>query len=291
MRTLPLFIIALLMSLPLLSQAQTLHIVTSIKPLALIASDIAAEDASVEYLVPNAGSIHHYSMRVSDRVKVDQADVILLVGAGLEPFVNKMQNLSAKVLILAEQEGVVGLVGEHDDHDETEHPTENHTDASNVDPHLWLGPRNAAIVATVLAKKLGELRPEQRQIYAQRAEAFSAQIEKNLQGFTAEKPFTYFAYHNAFNYLFAALGLDMAGSLTESNENGLGLRSLFTVKQHIENSSNACILAPANNIDKVRKQFGNKNAMVAIDMLADHQHYDSFNHYLAAMIRAIQHCQ
>ena len=60
--------------------------VTSIKPLALIAQEIAGDKVSVENLLPVKASPHDYPLRVSDIRRLQDADLVLWVGPSLETF-------------------------------------------------------------------------------------------------------------------------------------------------------------------------------------------------------------
>lgn len=260
--------------------AQPINILTSIRPLALIASDIAGDDAQVEYLVPNEGSIHHYSMRVSDRVKVDNADLFIMIGAGLEPFSEKITGITSHRLVMAELPAIETLEGgEHDDH----------AHSGSIDPHLWLSPKNATLMALAIKHWLIENYPRNSDRYEANYQDFIARQGEALIPLSDSTQWHYYTYHNAFEYLFKSLNLHVEASLTTSNEAGVGMRSLYDLKQRLAKQTNYCVLASKNVAQKTRKQLGVE--VVHIDMLASYGEYNHYSDYLKSMLKTIQTCQ
>lgn len=270
-----------LMALPGFARAD-LNVVTSIKPLALLLGDLGGEHVQVTTLVPNAGSIHHYSMRVSDRMAVAKADMVVLVGAGLEPFMGKLSGIDAdQMLRMDVLPGVEthGLEGNDDEH--------NHD--SHIDPHLWLSPANSALLAKAISESLIRLMPDQRAFFEQRLTEVLASQHRLSDGVNLPDGVDYFAYHNAFTYLLHPFGITLRGVLTNVNESRVGMRSLYRIKQAVQGASKACVLVQSNAREVSEKILGQVN-FAEIDVLADQHEYTSYSEYLAAMLRAIADC-
>ncbi len=276
--TLVLFII---LALPGFARAE-INVVTSIKPLALLLADLGGDQVTVTTLVPNAGSIHHYSMRVSDRVAVANADLVVLVGAGLEPFMGKLSGIGKdKLLRMDLLVGVEthGLEGDGDEHHHDGH----------IDPHLWLSPTNSAMLAEAISQRLISLLPEQRGAFEKRFQTVLAEQHRLTDGVNLPAGVDYFAYHNAFTYLLHPFGITLQGVLTNANESRVGMRSLYRIKQAVQGASKACVLVQSNARDVSEKILGKVN-FADIDVLADQREYTSYSDYLAAMLRAIADC-
>lgn len=270
-----------LITLPGIARAE-LNVVTSIRPLALLLGDLGGEHVQVTTLVPNAGSIHHYSMRVSDRMAVAKADLVVLVGAGLEPFMGKLSGIDAdKVLRMDVLPGVEthGLEGGDDDHHHDGH----------IDPHLWLSPANSALLAEVISDRLIALMPDQRELFEQRLTEVLASQRRLSDGVNLPDGVDYFAYHNAFTYLLHPFGITLQGVLTNVNESRVGMRSMYRIKQAVQGASKACVLVQSNAREVSEKILGQVN-FAEIDVLADQHEYTSYSEYLAAMLRAIADC-
>jgi zinc transport system substrate-binding protein len=257
-------------------------VVTSIEPLALLIKDIGGEDVGVTSLVPNAGSIHHYSMRMSDRIKVERADLVVLVGAGLEPFLEKLSGLEPNKVVRVDRLDHVATLAlaEDDDHDH------GHTD---VDPHLWLSPHNTGLLALKIAERLGQLIPAKADLFAERAVAFNTRQSSLLAGVNVSPETHYVAYHNAVAYLLAPLGIELRGVLTNVNESRLGMRSLFAIKREVQRAEDVCVLVQAQNRRMSEKILGQARYAV-LDVMADQGDYGTYQEYLAAMLNAIENC-
>lgn len=272
----------LLLSMSAVVRAE-IKIVTSIKPLALLINDIGGEFVQVTTLVPNAGSIHHYSMRVSDRVAVEQADMLVVVGAGLEPFSNKLSGLKNTYLLSMDQlEGIeTFLVTNEGNH--------SHGHVGTIDPHLWLSPANSAQLARALSHQLGERLPNKKTYFEQRLQIFLQAKDHILKDNSIPNHRPYFAYHNAFAYLLTAFGIELQGVLTNVNESRLGMRSLYQVKRAVQEAPGACVLVQHSARQMSEKILG-EIKYAEIDVLADRQEYNAYSDYLAAMLNAINDC-
>lgn len=261
------------------------NVVTSISPLALLVKDLGGDHVAVTSLVPNAGSIHHYSMRVSDRVAVDRADLVVLVGAGLEPFLGKLQGLDAqKITRLDQLPNIVSL-----DNNANDSNDEGHSHDAAIDPHLWLNPTNVELLADAIVKKLSELLPSEATQFQQRLKAFKIQQQQALVSVNLNKTRSYFAYHNSFAYLLSHYGIGLQGVLTNANESRMGMRSLYKVKQAVQATDNACVLVQQSTKKLSEKILGDVS-FAEIDVLAGQRQYSSYHEYLTAMLKAIDDC-
>lgn len=115
-----------------------LRIVVTIPPLQGLMEALAPPGASVRSLMPPGRSEHGYEFTPSDIAAVGQADVVVYVGLGLEPAVDKFvrQNVSARrrVVVLGD---VLGL--DADGHEHHPHGPDEPCDHA-VDVHVWLDP-------------------------------------------------------------------------------------------------------------------------------------------------------
>jgi zinc transport system substrate-binding protein len=132
---------------------QPLRVVVSIAPLKGLADDLTKDlgaAAKVELLVPVGAMEHGYEIPPSMISKLVQADVVVYVGLGLEPQVEKIlkenPRKGRREVCFAD---VVGIhpgagappPGDHSDaahHDEEEDELADHH--AGADPHLWLDP-------------------------------------------------------------------------------------------------------------------------------------------------------
>lgn len=96
------------------------NVIASIKPLTLIASELLADVAEVDTLLPDGASPHDFALRPSDRIRLNNADLLIWVGPEIEPYLEK-------VIDASKVEHMTMLNG-HSEHDEDEHGHEKHHD-------------------------------------------------------------------------------------------------------------------------------------------------------------------
>src|SRR5690606_1181439 len=149
-------------------------VLASIKPLALIAEAVVQDKAQVDTLLPLQASPHDYALRASDMQRLHGADLVLWIGPELESFLQRpLNNIAAtKRMTIYPLTGLFWPQEEQERHHEVAH-THTHTH----DPHLWLDPRNAVVIARALAARLGEIDTRSAARYHANAEAFAAEQE------------------------------------------------------------------------------------------------------------------
>ncbi|MDB4077688.1 metal ABC transporter substrate-binding protein, partial [Porticoccaceae bacterium] len=111
-------------------------VITTIKPLAIIAKSALGDSANVEYLQSGAQSAHDLSLQVSALRKINQADLVIWIGEDFESRVAKnLQALPTSKLMT-----VLDLPIKHLDAGEDKNLGKQGTHQSHLttDPHVWL---------------------------------------------------------------------------------------------------------------------------------------------------------
>lgn len=219
------------------SQAQSTAnkpvLLVSIKPLALIAQEIAGDKVHIETLLPITASPHDHPLKASDHKRLHQADLILWVGAELESFLAKpLKNIPAhKVIGAYELTGIYWPEADAD-HQEHQHANGNH---QGRDPHLWLDPRNAAIIAQYLAVRLSELMPNAAADFAAKSEAFAQrmlQLDNEIaQSLKPVQRVGFAVYHEGYAHFVAHYDLHQIGYVTYTPERRPGAKHLQELRE------------------------------------------------------------
>ena len=237
-------------------------VVATIKPLALIARDVLGPAAEVRQLLPDNASPHGYALRISERRLLAQADLVFWVGPGLESFlVDALGSVAPGRRVMA-----AGLPGIHwpDAAVVREH---GHPEAH--DQHLWLDPRNAAVMARALAASLVDAGQVDAGMSAA-AEAFAARLgdlEADLDAALQplrERPFA--GDHDAFGHFVARFRLTPAGYLRDFAGHAAGARSLAAL---LARDDVRCLVAePDSRLTHMRHLADQWQArLVVIDVL------------------------
>ena len=104
-----------------------------------------------------------------------------------------------------------GAEEDHAGHDHAEEPAETSTDTHHTDPHTWVSPKSALVMAENIKNSLVEVDPEHKDGYEQRFEALKEKLVKLDNEFTSElskmPKKDIVVSHQAFGYLCRDYGL------------------------------------------------------------------------------------
>jgi zinc transport system substrate-binding protein len=270
-----LFSLPLLVTIALLGSAPAraeVDLLTSIKPLQLIAAAIQDGVGEPQVLLPAGASAHHYALRPSDVRHIRSADLFYWVGPDMEGFLEPVlkdrkgpsvavQSLPGLTLRHFGDEHAESHQGhaEHDDHaHESHHEHEGHDEHAaahdehdhahrpgSLDAHLWLLPANALVIATRMVGELAAIDPANALRYQANLEAFKqrlGELDRRLQtrlSNTRSKPF--FVFHEAYDYFEAAYGLEHAGVFSAGGEAQPGARHVAEMRQRLEQAGPSCV--------------------------------------------------
>lgn len=161
------------------SRAAGLRVVTSIFPLADLAGQIGGDHVQAEALLPTGASPHSYEPGTADAKKLAAADLIILVGQGLDRFA---ENLAASypekpVLVITKgmklQPNPETLLTEGAGRE----ARAGKADHGAYDPHVWLDPVLVRdVIAPAIATRLQELDPPGAGTYRENLTHLQAEI-------------------------------------------------------------------------------------------------------------------
>lgn len=215
-----------------------LTVMASIKPLELIALDVVGDRAKVDRLLAPSASPHDYPLRVSEMRRIQAADLVLWVGEDLEAFLRRVvsQRPADSQLAASELDRIQWPAVNHQEDGPQAHGHHQHNHGDR-DPHLWLDPRNGAVIALDLAQRLAEIDPEGAEVYQERAEALAAEL-KDLDQALAERlaPVSgrgFAVYHEGYAHFVERYDLHQVASVTYSPEQRPGARHLYQLREQL----------------------------------------------------------
>ena len=226
--------------------AEPPQILSSIKPLQLIAQAVTDGVTDVDVLLPPGSSPHSHSLKPSDARKLKNADVVFWVGPSMEAFLPKILDGidGMKSVPMMEANGInLRSMEEHENHVHHDHDHDHSHD--EYDPHIWLSTDNARTMAKAMAKTLISVDPENKAKYKTNLAEFNAQMDTidtvNLDKVkkAGKKPF--FVFHNAYGYLEEKYGLQVAGYFTTNPDYQPGANHLVTLQGKLKSAGTACI--------------------------------------------------
>lgn len=130
-----------------------------------LAEKIVGDTAEVDALVDNpAMDPHSYEATPQDRLHVEQADVVIANGGGYDPFITRLASSADKDDLVYQL-----LDGEnHHSHEWT---------GSYENEHIWYDLALMAEFVLDFGEHMGELAPENAELYTESAEQLAAEIE------------------------------------------------------------------------------------------------------------------
>ena len=188
------------------------RIVVSLAPLAGITRALLPEGAKVETLIPPGASEHGYDIPPSKLSSLANADLVVYVGLGLEPQVEKyVKDHSRPGRRDVGFAAAVGIKADEHDHDEHEDHDHHHHGA---DPHLWLDPILVKQFAPLLAAEisaLGREGPRTAELVGARRDAFVKRVDELDAAYRAMVQAaprkTMIVGHDAYGHLAGRYGL------------------------------------------------------------------------------------
>lgn len=272
------------------AQAKPL-ILSSIKPLTLIAQEIAGDSAAVDTLLPVTASPHDYPLKVSDYTRLQKADLVLWVGPELESFLQKpIANLTTSQVITAYRLADLNWpTEEHLTADDAEH--DHHHER---DPHLWLDPRNAIIVARRLSEKLTQIDAENKTIYAANLQKFIVKTTALDGELTIKlKPFAgrgFAVYHEGYGHFVSHYGLHQLDYVTFTPEQRPGAKHLHQLRDKLAKEGNCLFLEPYYELQSVRDLAQELQLQIGILDALGSQNVNTYTQLLQRMAEAFSHC-
>lgn len=186
---------------PTALRAQEFKVITTFTVIADIARNVAGEAATVESITRPNAEIHNYQPTPGDIMKAQGADLILWNGLNLEQWFERFFRNLSDVPGVVVSDGVepMGI---------SEGPYEG-----KPNPHAWMSPSDVLIYVENIRAALAEHDPDNADVYAANAAAYSdairATVEPILAGLAAipEERRWLVTSEGAFSYLARDFGL------------------------------------------------------------------------------------
>ena len=194
--------------------------------------------------------LHDYSLSVDQVRRTEAAELVVISGAGLEEF---MEDLLQDKQVIDSSAGIPLLEGGHEhshDHEAEAHEEESHEGHRHEqDPHIWLSPVNAKLMAQNICSGLTARYPDQ-----------AATIEKNLQSLLADLDAleTYgreqladvncrelITFHDGFAYLADCYDLTILEAVEEESGSEASASELIHLIEEVEHHQLPAIFTEA----------------------------------------------
>jgi zinc transport system substrate-binding protein len=312
-----------------LEVGENLSLVTSIAPVYSLTAHLVegVDNVTVSNLVPPNISVHNFALKPSNAISIENANLVVINGLGLEEFLSDFQADYAEKFV----DTSVGVetrenedyekhddhekasYEEQDDHEGHDHHDEDHDDHGHasheehddhddheghnhgpLDVHIWLSPENAKIQAANIKDALVEVDPENAEVYETNFQMLSEKLDtftenaKNTLAGVEQKP--YLTFHDAYGYFEETFGLESAGTLKDVHGNDLSPKVLSELVAEIEAENvNIVFTEPQFSPKLVETLKEEYNLVVEVlDPLGQNISKDSYLEMMEANVKAFE---
>jgi zinc transport system substrate-binding protein len=255
-------------------EQENFKIVTSFYPIYIMTKNITygAEDVKLSNMADvNGGCLHDYTLIANDVKKVENADVFIQNGEGIENFIDKILETYSNVNIINSSEGIKELIQDNDE----------------INGHIWTSLENYKKQLENIASKLSEYNSENAEIYNKNKEEYIKKLDElenkykmELQNLSGENAV---CLNEAFAYFGRDLNLDMIMVETDHEESTLSADALREVVNQVKEKNIKIIIIGegdnTKNAETIEAETGAKTYILKTGLSGDY----SLDSYLQDM--------
>lgn len=167
-----------------------------------------------QLITEEVSCLHDYSLQVKQMQVIDEAELIIISGAGLEDFLDDI--LSEKQNVVDASSGIPLLCS---DTGESNHAHSEHS--HQQDPHIWLSPANALQMSANICDALSKNYPNQAEIFRENYRKLSEKFHvlndyanSQLSNLSCRSIIT---FHDGFRYMADAFDLSILHAIEEES--------------------------------------------------------------------------
>lgn len=236
--------------------------------------------------------LHDYSLNVRQVKAAEAAQVIVISGAGLEEFLDDIL-LNACIIDASQDIELIITDQAHDHEDGHEDAHEGHH--HEADPHIWLSPANAKVMAQNICDGLSREYPEQEAALRRNLEtllsdldALQAYGEEALSNLTCRELIT---FHDGFAYFAGAFGLTILEAMEEESGSEASAKELIHLIEEVEHHCLPAIFTEISGSTSAAGIIARETgcAVFSLDMaMAGDSYFDAMYHNIDTIKEALQ---
>ena len=235
------------------------RVVATTYPVYLLASAVTEGIQGVRVERLNTGEtscLHDYTLSVDDMKKIENADVIVLNGVGLEEFMEDALAASdAQVIDCSQNVPLLENLTHH--HEEGEDHDHDH---GHWDPHIWMDPSNAQIMVKNIEAGMKSADAASAQEYEFNCldalallDAWDSNVRDMLTGVQAAREgFSIpglITFHDGFQYFCHAYDLPLLEAIEEEAGSEASAKEILEISQMVTDEAIPVIFTEVNGSD------------------------------------------
>lgn len=196
-----------------------------------------------QVITEEVSCLHDYTLQVRQLRILEGAEMIVISGAGLESFLEDVLDSQHNVIDASTNISIVCREGSDSHNSSDDHHHE-------VDPHYWLSPANAHLMASTIYTALCEEYPEHKDLFTKNFDSLEAQIVE-LEVYANEqldnlKSREIITFHDGFSYLADAYDLQILETIEEESGSEASAAELIDLCELVRRRQLQAIFAEKN---------------------------------------------
>lgn len=195
-------------------------IVTSFYPMYIIAENLTdgASNVELENMADvNVGCLHDYTLMTEDIKKVENADIFISNGLGMESFINKLIEANSNMKIIDSSKSITNVIKSEEE----------------TNPHIWTSIDNYILQVQTISDSLKEYNAENSEVYEKNAEKYVEKLTELKNKYKEELAFLEerkaVCLNEAFEYMGEELGLELLTVQTDHEESTMSAEMLKNI--------------------------------------------------------------
>jgi len=233
---------------------KTLSIATSFYPMYIATINIAKDVPDVKVFnitQPTTGCLHDYQLRPGDLKIISEAKVLVINGAGMESFIDKVLQQQPNLKIVEASKGIPLIKGNGGEGD---------------NPHVWVSISNAIQQVKNIGQQLAEIDPDHAAqyslnttVYVDKLEALRVKMHQSLDGAKKKDIIT---FHEAFPYFALEFNLNIIAVIEREPGTGPSAAELTDTIESVKKFNVKALFAepqyPGKAADTIARETGAK---------------------------------
>lgn len=214
-------------------QADSIQVVTSFYPIYIFAINVAENSPAIKITnmsQPQTGCLHDYQLTTKDMKLLNNAEVLLINGAGMENFLDKAISQYKELLVVDTSKNAV-LIPIEQEHQHEEHEQEE----EQFNSHIWLDVSNAVIQVENIRNAFCEIDPQNKALYEENAKNYIQQLQdlrKEINNVSVAENKKAAVFHEGFDYFANMFGFQVQfGIFADENEQPTAKQFSEAIKQ------------------------------------------------------------
>ena len=234
-------------------KSNTTKIITSFYPMYIIAENLVdgANNVELKNMADvNVGCLHDYTLMTEDIKKVEEADIFISNGFGMESFIDKLIEANSDMKVIDSSKNIKNVM----------------IYEGETNPHIWTSIDNYILQVQTIANELKEYNPENKSIYEENEQIYVDELEqlknrldeelKKLEGKKAV------CLNETFEYMGKELGLELLTVETDHEESTMSAETLKNIIDTVKKENIEIIIIDKNdnksNAETIANETGAK---------------------------------